>query len=93
MMFVVLLNSYVLKVKNKYNVGSGEPRTVEKKIRIAKAILNSRSKIIIKNEIELKSGTHEKSFWLDTSKLNKLGFVKNFTLEETIKDITKSEKV
>ena len=72
-----------------YNVGSGEPRTLEKIIRNAKAILNSKSKIIIKNEIELKSTTHEKSFWLDTSKLNNLGFVKNFTLEETIKDITK----
>ena len=72
-----------------YNVGSGEPITLEKIIRNAKEILNSRSKIIINNEIEFNSETNAKNFWLDTNKLNNLGFIKKFSLEETIKDITK----
>ena len=62
---------------------------IEKIIRNAKEILNSRSKIIINNEIEFNSETNAKNFWLDTNKLNNLGFIKKFSLEETIKDITK----
>ena len=72
-----------------YNVGSGEPTTLENIIKKAKEILNSKSKINIKKEIEINSESHEKSFWLDTSKLKNLGFVRKFTLEETIKEISK----
>ena len=73
-----------------YNVGSGEPLTLKNLIEISKKILNSKSKIHIKNNIEKSSETLGKSLWLDTSKLNNLGFKRKFNLESMIKDIIKN---
>ena len=56
----------------------------------SKKILNSKSKINIKNKLTKNSETLEKSLWLDTSKLNSLGFKKQFTLHSTIEEITKN---
>ena len=79
----------IKKVNPKPSINKIIQNRLSEKDFLNKNNVRTTSYISVKNEIELNSGTHEKSFWLDTSKLNKLGFVKNFTLEETIKDITK----
>lgn len=70
-----------------YNIGSGEAMTLKKIIEESKRILNSPSKITIKNNIQRSSHSIKKNFWLDTSKLNSLGFEKKFSLYKIIKEL------
>lgn len=78
------------KTNEIYNVGSGEALTLKDLMETSKKILNSKSKINIKHKLPKNSETLETSFWLNTSKLNSLGFRKQFTLHSAIEEITKN---
>jgi nucleoside-diphosphate-sugar epimerase len=70
-----------------YNIGSGHPITVRDIIEIAKQILQSNSPITSIETPEFHSIVQVKDFWMDTSKLNSLGFKQKITLEQGIKEL------
>lgn len=70
-----------------YNIGSGHPTTVRDIIDIAKQILQSNSPITSIETPEFHSIVQVKDFWMDTSKLNSLGFKQKITLEQGIKEL------
>ena len=70
-----------------YNIGSGHPTTVRDIIEIAKQILQSNSPITSIETPEFHSIVQVKDFWMDTSKLNSLGFKQKITLEQGIKEL------
>lgn len=70
-----------------YNIGSGHPTKVSEFVHLAHHYLKSKSVI---NNIETPD-FHDKvqtqSFWMNTSKLQKLGFEPNLSLEFIVKDL------
>ena len=70
-----------------YNVGSGQPTTIGDIISKAKEYLDSRSIVKTKEAPEFHKIVQAKDFWLDTTKLQKLGFTQTISTEEIIKQL------
>ncbi len=75
------------KLNEIYNVGSGRPMTIGEFIKSAKVKLKSESKIIdIKTPI-FHSKIQNRDFWMDTQKLQSLGFKINVSHDEIINEL------
>ncbi len=70
-----------------YNLGSGEIIKIESFINHAKEKLQSKSKIIYLNTHKSKLENQQNHFWMDSKRLNDLGFKKQFCYEDIINDI------
>jgi nucleoside-diphosphate-sugar epimerase len=70
-----------------YNVGSGHPTETSAIIELAKKYLNSSSQIKFKDITEFTNIVQVKNFWMNTAKLNRLGFKQTIPLEETIREL------
>ena len=70
-----------------YNVSSGKPTKVKEIIYSSKNLLNSKSKIFNIEVPKLNKDSNIKDFWMDNSKLIKLGFDQNFSLNDIIQDL------
>ena len=70
-----------------YNIGSGHPTTVRDIIEMSKVMLQSNSQITSIETPEFHSIVQVKNFWMDTSKLESLGFKQNIKLEQGIKQL------
>jgi nucleoside-diphosphate-sugar epimerase len=70
-----------------YNVGSGHPTTVYDIIEMAKEMLQSNSPITSIETPEFHSIVQIKDFWMNTSKLESLGFKQKITLEKGIEEL------
>ena len=70
-----------------YNIGSGHPTTVRDIIQMAKQILQSKSQITSIETPEFHSIVQTKNFWMDTTRLQSLGFSQKITLEQGIKEL------
>jgi nucleoside-diphosphate-sugar epimerase len=54
---------------------------------LAKKYLNSSSQIKFKDITEFTNIVQVKNFWMNTAKLNRLGFKQTIPLEETIREL------
>lgn len=70
-----------------YNIGSGYPTQVGEIINFAKACINSKSKINTIEPPEFHKNVQAQDFWMNIEKIQSLGFVPEFTLEEGLKNI------
>jgi nucleoside-diphosphate-sugar epimerase len=70
-----------------YNVGSGQPTSIGDIINKAKEYLGSNSTIKFKEAPEFHQIVQAKDFWLDTSKLQALGFTQSISTDEIIKQL------
>ena len=70
-----------------YNLGSGEIIKMESFINYAKEKLQSKSKIIYLDTSISKSLEQKTHFWMDSKRLNDLGFKKHFCYKDIINDI------
>jgi len=70
-----------------YNVGSGQPTTIGDIIGKAKEYLDSKSIIKSKEAPEFHKIVQAKDFWLDTSKLNQLGFKQSIPIDKIIGEL------
>lgn len=70
-----------------YNVGSGQPTQIGAMIETAKNYLNSNSSIKVKEAPEFHQIVQVKDFWLDTTKLQQLGFRQTITTEKIIQEL------
>jgi nucleoside-diphosphate-sugar epimerase len=70
-----------------YNIGSGQSTQIGDIIRKAKEYLNSGSQIKSKESPEFHKIVQAKDFWLDTTKLKKLGFQQTISTEDIIKEL------
>jgi nucleoside-diphosphate-sugar epimerase len=70
-----------------YNIGSGQPTKVSEIVELAKIFTRSRGKIISIDPPEFHNNVQTQHFWLDTSKLRKLGFAQHITNEFIVKDL------
>ena len=70
-----------------YNIGSGQPTTIGAIIQTAKECLSSGSQIKYKEAPEFHKIVQAKDFWLDTTKLNRLGFAQTISTEKIIKEL------
>ncbi|MBO8206825.1 NAD(P)-dependent oxidoreductase [Prochlorococcus marinus XMU1406] len=70
-----------------YNISSGKPTKIKEIIYLGRDLLNSNSIIINREVPRLNSASNIKDFWMDNSKLLKLGFKQNYSLQETIQDL------
>jgi nucleoside-diphosphate-sugar epimerase len=70
-----------------YNVGSGQPTSIGDIIGKAKECLGSESSIKFKEAPEFHQIVQAKDFWLDTTKLQLLGFTQSISTDEIIKQL------
>lgn len=70
-----------------YNVGSGDPTQISDIIIYAKHYLGSTSEIKFKQAPEFHQIVQTKDFWMDTSKLKKLGFKSKFSSKQIIAEL------
>jgi len=70
-----------------YNVGSGQPTSIGDIIGKAKEYLGSNSTIKYKEAPEFHKIVQAKDFWLDTSKLNQLGFKQSIPIDKIIEEL------
>lgn len=70
-----------------YNVGSGQPISIGDIIGKAKEYLDSNSTIKYKEAPEFHKIVQAKDFWLDTSKLNQLGFKQSISIDKIIEEL------
>jgi len=70
-----------------YNIGSGQPTHISAIIETAKEYLGSNSVIKPKETPEFHKIVQTKDFWMDTTKLNCLGFVQQISNEEIIQQL------
>ncbi len=70
-----------------YNVGSGQPTSIGDIIGKAKEYLGSDSIIKSKESPEFHKIVQAKDFWLDTTKLQKLGFTQTISTDEIIRQL------
>ena len=75
------------ELNNIYNIGSGNPTTVGRIIRIARNFLNSSSIIHSKPAPDFHRIVQVENFWMDTSKIKKLGFVQRVPLNLIIQEL------
>jgi len=70
-----------------YNIGSGKPTKVSEIVELAKHFTRSRGEIINIDPPEFHNNVQTQHFWLDTTKLKKLGFAQHITNEFIVKDL------
>jgi nucleoside-diphosphate-sugar epimerase len=70
-----------------YNIGSGTPTTISDIITTAKECLKSSSNIKSKETPEFHKIVQAKDFWMDASKLKKLGFTQQISNKEIIEEL------
>ncbi len=70
-----------------YNIGSGQPTTVSAIIETAKRYLGSTSNIKSKEAPEFHKIVQAKDFWMDTTKLKRLGFTQEISNEQIIREL------
>lgn len=70
-----------------YNVGSGQATHISAIIEMAKDYLGSRSIIKFKEAPEFHKIVQAKDFWMDTTKLNHLGFTRQISNEQIIQQL------
>jgi len=70
-----------------YNVGSGQPTSIGDIIGKAKEYLGSKSVIKFKEAPEFHQIVQAKDFWLDTTKLQTLGFTQSISTDKIIKQL------
>lgn len=70
-----------------YNIGSGHPTTISSIIETAKKYLKSTSTIKSKEAPEFHKIVQSKNFLMDTSKLNRLGFIQKISNEQIIQEL------
>ena len=70
-----------------YNIGSGQPTKVSEIVELAKHFTRSRGEIINIDPPEFHNNVQTQHFWLDTTKLRKLGFAQHITNEFIVKDL------
>lgn len=70
-----------------YNIGSGQPTSIGDIIGKAKEYLDSKSVIKSKEAPEFHQIVQAKDFYLDTSKLRKLGFTQTISTDKIIKQL------
>ena len=75
------------EVNEIYNIGSGEPTRVSEIVELAKHFTRSRGKIISIDPPEFHNNVQTQHFWLDTTKLKRLGFAQHITNEFIVKDL------
>lgn len=68
-----------------YNIGTGQPTRIYDIISLAKTYLNSTSEIKSIETPEFHKIVQSKDFWMDTTKLKKIGFEQQINLKEGIK--------
>lgn len=67
-----------------YNIGSGQPTPISAIIQTAKEYLGSTSNIKSKEAPEFHKIVQSKDFWMDTTKLKRLGFTREISNEQII---------
>ena len=70
-----------------YNIGSGQPTHISAIIEAAKECLGSSSSIKSKESPEFHKLVQTKDFWMDTSKLKRLGFTQEIDNEQIIREL------
>jgi len=70
-----------------YNIGSGQPTHISVIIETAKRYLGSNSVIKSKEAPEFHKIVQAKDFWMDTTKLNRLGFTRQISNEQIIQQL------
>ena len=70
-----------------YNIGSGQPTLISVIIETAKEYLGSTSNIKSKEAPEFHKIVQAKDFWMDTTKLNRLGFTQQISNEQIIQEL------
>ena len=70
-----------------YNIGSGYPTQVGEIINFVKDYISSKSQINTIEPPEFHKNVQVQDFWMDVGKIESLGFVPEFTLEEGLKNI------
>ena len=70
-----------------YNIGSGQPTPISAIIETAKQYLKSNSSIKSKEAPDFHKIVQAKDFWMDTSKLNQLGFTRQISNEQIIREL------
>ena len=70
-----------------YNIGSGKPTKVSEIVELAKIFTRSRGNIINIDPPEFHNNVQTQHFWLDTTKLQNLGFAQHITNEFIVKDL------
>lgn len=70
-----------------YNIGSGQPTTVSAIMESAKEYLGSTSNIKSKEAPEFHKLVQTKDFWMDTTKLKRLGFTQEIRNEQIIQEL------
>jgi nucleoside-diphosphate-sugar epimerase len=70
-----------------YNIGSGQPTTVSAIMESAKEYLGSTSNIKSKEAPEFHKLVQTKDFWMDTTKLKRLGFTQEISNEQIIQEL------
>jgi nucleoside-diphosphate-sugar epimerase len=75
------------KLNEVYNIGSGQPTHISAIIERAKEYLVSTSKIKNKEIPEFHKIVQTKNFWMDISKLNELGFIREIGNDQIIEEL------
>jgi nucleoside-diphosphate-sugar epimerase len=70
-----------------YNIGSGQPTPISAIIQTAKEYLNCASNIKNKETPEFHKNVQTKDFWMDTTKLKRLGFTREISNEQIIQEL------
>jgi nucleoside-diphosphate-sugar epimerase len=70
-----------------YNIGSGQPTRISAIIKAAKEYLGSTSNIKSKEAPEFHKIVQAKDFWMDTTKLTRLGFTQKISNEQIIREL------
>lgn len=70
-----------------YNIGSGLPTPISAIISEAKACLGSHSAVKYKEAPEFHKIVQAKDFWMDTTKLNRLGFKQQISNQQIIQEL------
>ena len=70
-----------------YNVGSGKPTSIGEIVALSKHYLNSKSKVGNVSPPKFHKDVQRQNFWMDTKKLQSLGFSQNVSLDLIVRDL------
>jgi len=70
-----------------YNVGSGKPTSINEIVSLSKHYLKSKSKVNSIDSPKFHSQVQTENFWMDTKKLQSLGFSQSVPLDLIVRDL------
>ena len=70
-----------------YNVGSGKPTSINEIVLLSKHYLKSKSKVNSIDSPKFRSQVQTENFWMDTKKLQSLGFSQSVPLDLIVRDL------